>query len=654
MGRLGYEDFDALSASPVDLEHSGCSTQFKGNQVCTADAAIMRLRYLTSLCFLHWALASRQDADRDRDWDRDWDRDREIDWSREGLDNSGFKYSIDISTLAQAPNRTTGDTSEYRIPIDGETFAGWNREVTWSGLVEAFLEAYERAGLEWERIFYGLPPENPDPYNPYARTPCLIKAAELFRESLFDTFEQDINKGEEVPIWFRNMVVTWGNMMYEIAYSTVENPFYRVRQADPKKFEPEFVYPVAMLNKDFPEDFRDALRFMDLPLSRPTADHLHLLFMPRFQGPQESRYNRHGIHTESRYEKVARYLLNAVEISATGEDARRREFQFVVSDFDLDVSLQYTVYVDPNKTTRMRESLLKLRDRLMRIMNEGLELAWDIRTELGFLDSKVAGINKTMEEEEIAIEQGLNELPKARNVPDFDYFVEIESDRPTPRKRKGISLFQKWQTYKTLIVDVTYMPRFLIEDLDYMAEVLRVMEVPQLPRTEQSVDFAKDLALKRPAEPIKQMRLSHIETMDSPMNRDTSPGGFSQIPLKPDSLEVTPREGFSPFRPDPDPGPGPEDRTFEELINIIPISLDFRDNSDADAEARSQGELLRAGSSPNAAEDLKLLSTDMSPSPRSFLQPGYSPGSRNYSPPRRSLFSGANSRFTNAVNKANE
>ncbi|KAK6362655.1 hypothetical protein TWF730_000110 [Orbilia blumenaviensis] len=588
----------------------------------------MRLRYLTSFCLLQQAL--------------------------------GFEYFTNIANLGNEPTLATGDTSEYRIPIDGETFAQWERTVDSSGLIEAFLKFYRKADMEWESLFYGLSSE--EPYNYNARAPCFNERIDKTTELLLDTYKA-ASKGEEPPIWFSNMIITWGNILYEVVMSTRENPFYDVPAADEKDIPVDWLYPVPMFNKDFAENFRDALDFADFPLSRPTADHIHLILMPQFRGPRDPDY-RNGAHVKSRYERVARYLLNAVEVSAGagGEGARNHEFQFVVSD--LDVSLEHslvTVYVDPNKTTRMRETLLKVRDRLSRIMNKGLEQAWDIRTEMGFLDSKIAGINKTIEERERAEDERVKAAEAKRKakalaqlgfVPGDAAAGEEQQMNILPRKRRT-PLFDKWQVLKDLIIDVTYLPSYLIKDIDSIAEVLRVMIVPQLPSSENSLELAKDISFN--PEPVRNMRISNIETMASPINRDTSPGGYSaMLPAQ--------GNGEGAFRVVPsDLGPEPSDRAFEDLLNVIPISIelgyqDLNREAGPGVDSEDPVELTRAGSDPIGADNLKLLSTDVSPEGRSLLHPGYSPSPRSYSPPRRSLFSGTSSRFSDVIidNKINE
>ncbi|KAK6508870.1 hypothetical protein TWF481_003637 [Arthrobotrys musiformis] len=594
----------------------------------------MRLRYITVICLFKQALS--------------------------------LDYFTNLRDLAKEPTLATGDTSEYRIPIDGETFAKWERVVDYNGLIEAFLSYYGKADREWEGLFYGMPGR--ESYDHTTRSTCFTERVDRLMESLFENYKL-ASKGQAPPVWFQNMVVEWANTLFEVVMSTRDNPFYGIPGVDPDDIPAEFLYKVAMLNRGFPENFRDALKFEDYPTSRTTADHLHLFFTPLFRGPRDPE-NKYGSHTKSRYEQAERYLLNAVEVSAgAGDDMQTHEFQFVVSD--LDVSLEHrlvTVFVDPNKTTRMRETLLKLRDKLLRVMAEGLRQAWDIRTEMGFLDSRIAGVNKTMEEQANAAEDKVKADEQKKRDKDFAKFgfdlgtnggmAEEQTTTILPKKRKT-SLFKKWQVLKDLIIDLTYMPEFLIKDLDAMAEILRVLEVPQLPSTEPFPKLPKTLTSNSAAEQPKYMRISNIETMDSPINQVTSTGGYTPInqntspggyiplqkPQVQDIIDAT-------FQEEPGVGIEPEvtDREFEDLINVIPISLDLRAGSQ-EYGSQQEVELMRAGSDPvNNAENFKLLSTDVSPSARSLLHPGYSPSSRNYSPPRRSKFSGTGSRFSDVIN----
>ncbi|KAK6357691.1 hypothetical protein TWF718_001999 [Orbilia javanica] len=584
----------------------------------------MRLRYLTTLCLLQRAL--------------------------------GMDYFTSIRDLANEPTLATGDTSEYRIPIDGQKFGAWERVMDYNGLIDAFLKFYRKGEKEWERIFYGRP--GYDSYNYNDRSSCFTEKVDKLMESILDTY-MEAHNGSNPPMWFRNMIVTWANTLFEVVMSTRENPFYDVGVVAAEDVPEQFSYKVAMFNRDFPEDFRDALKFEDFPVSRMTADHLHLFFTPLFRGRGDPNV-KPGSRVKPRSEQVGRYLLNGVEISGrAGENMQTHEFQFVVSDIDVSLGRDLvTVFVDPNKTTRMRETLLKLRDRLFRIMTEGLRQAWDIRTEMGFLDSKIAGVNRTMEEREQVAEERAKAAEAKKRAKDFakvGFNLGQESGAGEGQsvnilpKKKPTPLFSKWQVIKDLIVDLSYMPEYLIKDLDAMAEVLRVMEVPQLPDTEESIKMLKDLTFN-PVETPNYMRLSNIETMESPISQNTEPGGPSQ-PLQMQNVqEATFREGLT--------GPVPQktdrtDRAFEDLISAIPvsISLDLRD-SEVDSESQQQVQLMREGSDPFNGEHLKLLSTDVSPSARSLLHPGYSPSQRNHSPPRRSIFSGTGSRFSDVINDA--
>ncbi|KAK6516152.1 hypothetical protein TWF506_006064 [Arthrobotrys conoides] len=591
----------------------------------------MRLRYLTTLCcFLPLALS--------------------------------LDYFVNVDDLVKEPTLLTGDISEFRIPIDGETFANWGRVVDYNGLIEAFLEFYQGAAKEWERLFYGRPSQEA-----YNRLAGYTEQVDRVMENIFEVYRK-VSKGKDPPVRFQNTVIEWANILFEVVMSTKDNPFYNVPALAKDEVPAEYAYTVDMLNRDFPENYEDALRFEDEPLSRTTADHIHLLLTPRFRGPRDPS-NRYGRHIKSKYEQVERYLLNAVEGSARkGEGVQADEFQFVVSD--LDVSLEHklvTVYVDPNKTTRMRNTLLKLRDRLLEVRKQGLIQAWDIRLAMGKYDSRVAGWNRTMEEQERAAEEKARVTEdKKKNrgrLANFWYSFgdpepeEVRRTKLFPRKQKA-PIFQQWQVLKDLVRQITLLPGHLIDDLTVLAEILRVMEVPQLPESENSVQLAKNLTFD-PIEAPKYMRLSNIETMASPVNRNTSPANQNTSPggllLKleeadADIREPTYREGTDRLELEPTDR---TDRAFEDLLDVIPISLDLRDReSDGDSGSQQAVQLVREGPDPIGADRLKLLSTDVSPSARSLLHPGSSPGGRNYSPPRRSIFSGTNSRFSDAIDNA--
>ncbi|KAF3087285.1 hypothetical protein TWF102_010581 [Orbilia oligospora] len=584
----------------------------------------MRLRYLASLCcFLPQALS--------------------------------LDYFNDIGDLAKEPTLLTGDIGEHRIEVDGETYAKWQRVVDNNELVEVFFSFYRGAEEEWESLFYGSPRQ--EPYDYHIRSTCYTEKVNRVKEAIFDTYKI-ASKGKDPPIEFQNKVVEWANTLFEIVISTWENPFYNVATLDLGNVPAEYSYTVDMLNRDFPEDYRDSAKFEDEPIVRTTADHLHLLFTPRFKGPRYPN-NRYGSHIQSRSEQIEKYLLNAEEVSAKpGVDIRKHEFKFVVSKIDVSLEHQLvTVVVDLNKTTRVWKTLLKLRDRLLEIRKQGLVQAWDIRLAMGKYDSRVAGWNKTMEEQEKAAEERarIAEEKKGTRSRFANFWHSFEDTGEAQRmsffpKKQQTPIFQKWQLLKDLVRQVTLIPEHLIDDLAVMAEILRVMEVPQLPRIENSAHLGKDLTFNAVEAP-KYMRLSDIETMASPMNQNTSPinqntspGGLLLRLEEQDNRDPTFREerGGSGLEPT-----DRTDRAFEDLINAIPISIDLRE-SDGDSESQQGVQLVREGSDPTNADQLKLLSTDVSPSARSLLHPG----TRTYSPPRRSIFSGTGSRFSDAVNDA--
>ncbi|EPS36442.1 hypothetical protein H072_10023 [Dactylellina haptotyla CBS 200.50] len=453
--------------------------------------------------------------------------------------SSGFLFTS-IDDLAKEPTLATGDTSEYRIPIDGEVFASWEGDVDNGVLIELFLDLYWQAAKEWDHIFYGE---------------YISGGYNSRRKSIFDRIDEL-------------------NYVLDDIYTEANN--------------------VDMLNQDFAEDTRNTKAVQDAPRERSTADHLHLLFQPRFRGPSHPDH-REGVHIRSRYEEVARYLLNALEVSAEqGDDIRDHEFQFVVSN--LDVSLEHkqvTVYLDPNKTTRMRNTMLKLRERLTKAKIEALKAGWEVRTQMGYMSSTVAGYEET---------------------------------------HPGIS--KQWERVRTIITKLGHVFDNLIEDLDGMAEILRVLAVPNLPETDESLgegleEFTKDYTLDRTAQFKKASNLDGNEIKDyiQILQKEERPDGGNSVPLgrgktQPDSI-ISSSGGSS------DPS---------ILQEIIPISIDLREQ-DSSRLPLPLPESFPQGSS-------NILSTDLSPSVQTNLLAGQSPGGIN--PPRRSIFSHG-SRFSDLV-----
>ncbi|KAF3916684.1 hypothetical protein ABW20_dc0105578 [Dactylellina cionopaga] len=496
----------------------------------------------------------------------------------------GLEFTT-ITDLAKAPTLTTADVSEYRIPIDGERFAEWERTIDRSGLLEIYLLLYRKACNEWYNIYFG---KIIGEYGQREKT--LAERIDELDVALEETY-MEANKGKASPLWFRNMVTLWMNALFEVLIDTKEDSFYDVNS---KLVPAKFKYRVEMLNKDFVQDIKDAAKVEGYPRDRTTADHFRLLFMPPFQGPKYPMFTG-GVHMKSKYEEVARYLVNALEVSAEkGEDAHDNEFQFVVSD--LDVSLEHKqvmVYVDPNKTTRMRKTLLKLRDKLTKTKTDALVLGWDVRTQMGLFDSIVAGYRNT-----------------------------------------DSNILKRWDRIKKVIINLGYTLDNLIYYLDAMAEILRVMEVPSLPETEESLmeggfgDYAREY-LDRTA----QFRKPSGSGMDySPISQFGSPKADEDTALP---------YAISKMKP----ASSPSDRGSSDpsILQEIQISVDLRE------QEGTMIPLPLPESFPQ--ESTKLLSTDVSPvgaRNNLLLQPDSALSSGGVNVPRRSIFS-PDSRFSENI-----
>ncbi|KAF3911164.1 hypothetical protein AA313_de0208900 [Arthrobotrys entomopaga] len=477
-----------------------------------------------------------------------------------------------IAALYDVPSEITGDTSEYRIPIGGQEFVAWERDTENALLIEMFLELYWKTAEEWDVIYYGR--YQGLEYGQRGRS--LSDRIDQVTDALYDTYIA-ANKGREPPLWFQNMVTLWMNALLEIIVSTRPLPLFDI---EPVKIPEGIKYSVDMFDKDFLEDIRDARKpgKKKHERLRSTADHLHLLFSPRFSGPSFPIYYN-GTHIRSRYEQVARYLVNALEVSAeTGEEVSDQEFQFVVSD--LDVSLEHkqvTVYVDPNKSTRMLNTILKIRDKLIRAKVESQRLGWQVRTEMGYMDSIVAGFEPTH-----------------------------------PR------ILKRWEIIKELLISLSLSFDTLIEGLDGMAEVVRVMQVLSLPETDESIDEFDKLFN---AMSISPRPLHHTTDFAKYTRSDVQDGNeyvpISQIDGGQAETDIGPLSGLSKALPisiniaDPDP----EDIAKEP--KSIPISIDLG--------LREPMSTLQLPKVSMSQESPKQLLTDISPSVRTnLLLPGSS------------------------------
>ncbi|KAK6532072.1 hypothetical protein TWF694_003234 [Orbilia ellipsospora] len=476
-----------------------------------------------------------------------------------------------IEALYDAPSEISGDTSEYRIPIGGQEFVAWEREIDNTLLIEMFYELYWKTAGEWDNIYHGE-------YRGLEygqRGLSLTDRIDQLTDALYETYSV-ANKGREPPLWFQNMVTLWMNALLEIVVSVRPR---RIFDTEPVKLPEEIKYFVDMLDKDFLEDIRDTSKLGNKQKERlrTTADHLHLLFLPRFSGPSFPGH-RDGTHIRSRYEQVARYLVNGLEVSAeNGEEIIDQEFQFVVSN--LDVSLEHkqvTVYVDPNKTTRMLNTILKIRDKLIRAKSESQRLGWEVRTAMGYLDSIVAGFEPTH-----------------------------------PR------ILKRWQLIKELLTSLSLSFDVLIDGLDGMAEVVRVMEVLSLPETDESIEFEKVF------DGISPRPLHYTADFEKPTRSDLHDGNdytpISQIDGGQAETDTGPLSGLSKALPisiniiDPD--------EVSKQPMSIPISIDLREPMST----------LQLPKSPQ--ESPKQLFTDPSPSARTnLLLPGSSASESGRSP----------------------
>ncbi|KAF3940862.1 hypothetical protein ABW19_dt0207821 [Dactylella cylindrospora] len=329
-----------------------------------------------------------------------------------------------VRELEKQPTKLTKNTEELRIPIDELSFRKWERKVDDEReLIETYLTIYLKTAAAWDDIFNGPNYNQEDGH----RDPTVAERVDTATDTIINTYIKA--KGKKPPKPLRRLIDAWA--------TTIKRPLLsdrigRVGQ-EPPDIPPDAVYAADMLEQDFPQDYRPPRADENAEIElRTTADHLRRFLRPVFLG--ETRFRIDRKHMWTVYQRVARYLVNAVNEERNSEKGTLRvPFQ----------STRDIVYVDPNKTTRMRNTLLKIRDQFIHAKARGLSLGWELQTQLDAMDNLITS-------------------KLSKKAPDD---------------------IKQWNRAKVALTRTPEIYWRLAHYLDVLTEVLRVMEVPAAPGT---------------------------------------------------------------------------------------------------------------------------------------------------------------------------